>query len=47
MSRFVRQSAYRHVFGTPAKKEKVHDNIKISGAFPELRDARGLADAET
>ncbi|KAK4692143.1 hypothetical protein P7C70_g9193, partial [Phenoliferia sp. Uapishka_3] len=32
MSRFVRQSSYRHVFGQPAKKEKVYDNIK-GGAF--------------
>lgn len=29
MSRFVRQSSYRHTFGTP-KKEK-YENIKISG----------------
>lgn len=29
MSRFVRQSSYRHVYGQPAKKEKVHDNIKV------------------
>ncbi|KAK4058430.1 Coronin-like protein crn1 [Microbotryomycetes sp. JL221] len=32
MSRFVRPSSYRHVYGQPAKKEKVHDNIKISAS---------------
>ncbi|ORY48409.1 hypothetical protein BCR35DRAFT_310850 [Leucosporidium creatinivorum] len=32
MSRFVRQSSYRHVFGQPAKKELVHDNVKISAS---------------
>lgn len=32
MSRFVRQSSYRHVYGTPAKKENVYDNIKISAS---------------
>ncbi|KAM0754761.1 DUF1900-domain-containing protein [Meredithblackwellia eburnea MCA 4105] len=32
MSRFVRPSSYRHVFGQPAKKEKVYDNIKISAS---------------
>ncbi|GAA5821405.1 hypothetical protein JCM11251_004607 [Rhodosporidiobolus azoricus] len=30
MSRFVRQSAYRHTFGTPAKRELQHENIKVS-----------------
>ncbi|KAI9357008.1 hypothetical protein DFJ73DRAFT_821808 [Zopfochytrium polystomum] len=30
MSRFVRASKYRHVFGTPNKKEQCYDNLKIS-----------------
>ncbi|GAA5891381.1 hypothetical protein JCM6882_004677 [Rhodosporidiobolus microsporus] len=30
MSRFVRQSAYRHTYGTPAKRELQHENIKVS-----------------
>jgi len=30
MSRFVRASKYRHVFGTAEKKEKCYDNIKAS-----------------
>lgn len=29
-SRFVRASKYRHVFGTPNKRENCFDNIKIS-----------------
>lgn len=29
-SRFVRSSKYRHVFGTPAKKEHTYDGIKVS-----------------
>ncbi|GAA5974189.1 hypothetical protein JCM11641_003315 [Rhodosporidiobolus odoratus] len=29
-SRFVRQSAYRHTFGTSAKREDCYDNIKTS-----------------
>jgi coronin-1B/1C/6 len=29
-SRFVRSSKYRHVFGTPAKKELIFDGIKPS-----------------
>lgn len=33
MSRsFVRSSKYRHVFGTPYKKDKCYDNIRISKA---------------
>ncbi|GAA5898134.1 uncharacterized protein JCM6883_000934 [Sporobolomyces salmoneus] len=32
MSRFVRQSAYRHTFGTPAKREDCYDNVKISAS---------------
>jgi len=32
MSRFVRPSKYRHVFGQPAKKEHCLDNVKISGS---------------
>ncbi|KAG0240636.1 Coronin-like protein crn1 [Mortierella sp. GBA43] len=31
MSRFVRASKYRHVFGTGAKREACHDNVKVSG----------------
>lgn len=30
MSTFVRQSKYRHVFGTPAKREESYDQIKVS-----------------
>ncbi|PWN54036.1 putative CRN1 [Violaceomyces palustris] len=30
MSRFVRPSKYRHVYGNPAKKEGCHDNVKVS-----------------
>jgi len=29
-SRFVRSSKFRHVFGTPAKKECCYDNLKVS-----------------
>src|SRR6185437_5066020 len=29
-SRFVRSSKFRHVFGTPAKKECSYDNLKVS-----------------
>ena len=29
-NRFVRSSKFRHVFGTPYKKEKCYDNIKIT-----------------
>ncbi|KAF8521592.1 microtubule binding protein [Hysterangium stoloniferum] len=32
MSRFVRSSKYRHVFGQPAKKEHCLDNVKLSGS---------------
>ncbi|GAA5839059.1 hypothetical protein JCM5353_008719 [Sporobolomyces roseus] len=32
MSRFVRQSHYRHLYGTPAKREDSYDNIKISAS---------------
>ncbi|GAA5996308.1 hypothetical protein JCM5350_006508 [Sporobolomyces pararoseus] len=32
MSRFVRQSAYRHTYGTPAKREDCYDNVKISAS---------------
>ncbi|KAF9365841.1 Coronin-like protein crn1 [Mortierella sp. NVP85] len=31
MSRFVRPSKYRHVFGTAAKRELGYDNVKVSG----------------
>lgn len=27
---FVRSSKYRHVFGTPAKKDLCYDNIKVT-----------------
>jgi len=30
MSRVVRQSKYRHVFGTPVKKENCYDDIRLS-----------------
>ncbi len=30
MSRFVRPSKYRHVYGTAAKKELCYDNVKVS-----------------
>jgi coronin-1B/1C/6 len=30
MSKFVRQSKYRHVFGTQAKREECYDQIKVS-----------------
>jgi len=30
MSRVVRQSKYRHVFGTPHKREQCYDNLKIN-----------------
>jgi hypothetical protein len=30
MSRFVRPSKYRHVFGTSYKKELFYDNLKVS-----------------
>jgi coronin-1B/1C/6 len=30
MSRFVRASSYRHVYGTPNKKEQCFDNLKVS-----------------
>jgi len=30
MSRFVRQSKYRHVFGQPAKKEECYQNIAVT-----------------
>ncbi|KAL1915477.1 uncharacterized protein VTP21DRAFT_6601 [Calcarisporiella thermophila] len=30
MSRFVRASKFRHVFGTPAKREACYDNLKVS-----------------
>ncbi|KAF9784948.1 microtubule binding protein [Thelephora terrestris] len=32
MSRFVRASKYRHVFGQAAKKEHALDNVKVSGS---------------
>ncbi|KAF9581870.1 Coronin-like protein crn1 [Lunasporangiospora selenospora] len=31
MSRFVRPSKYRHVYGTAARRELCYDNVKISG----------------
>jgi hypothetical protein len=30
MSRFIRASSYRHVYGTPNKKEQCFDNLKVS-----------------
>jgi WD40 repeat protein len=30
MSKFVRSSKYRHVFGTPNKKENSYDNVKVT-----------------
>ncbi|KAJ3061500.1 Coronin-like protein crn1, partial [Podochytrium sp. JEL0797] len=30
MSRFVRASKYRHVYGTPNKKDQCYDNLKVS-----------------
>lgn len=30
MSKFVRSSKFRHVFGTPNKKDKCYDNIRVS-----------------
>jgi WD40 repeat protein len=30
MSKFVRSSKYRHVFGTPTKKENSYDNVKVT-----------------
>ncbi|KAJ3288432.1 Coronin-2B [Borealophlyctis nickersoniae] len=30
MSRFVRASKYRHVYGTPAKRDQSFDNLKVS-----------------
>jgi len=30
MSRFVRASKYRHVFGQPAKKDQCFDNVRVS-----------------
>ncbi|TFY62268.1 hypothetical protein EVG20_g6764 [Dentipellis fragilis] len=32
MSRFVRASKYRHVFGQPAKKEHGYENVKVSNS---------------
>ncbi|SCZ92845.1 BZ3501_MvSof-1269-A2-R1_Chr1-1g00479 [Microbotryum saponariae] len=32
MSRFVRASNYRHVYGSPAKREQTHENVKISAS---------------
>ncbi|KAN0062647.1 Coronin-like protein crn1 [Thecaphora frezii] len=32
MSRFVRPSKYRHVFGHPAKKEMSYENVKVSNS---------------
>lgn len=32
MSRVVRSSKFRHVFGTPYKKERCYDNIRITKA---------------
>ena len=29
-NKFVRSSKFRHVFGTPAKRDKCYDNIRIS-----------------
>jgi coronin-1B/1C/6 len=31
MSRFVRASKFRHVFGTAAKRESCYENIRVSG----------------
>ncbi|KAH8917594.1 DUF1900-domain-containing protein [Atractiella rhizophila] len=30
MARFVRSSSYRHVYGSPAKREKTYDNVRVS-----------------
>ena len=30
MSRFVRPSKFRHVFGTPNKRDSTYDNLKVS-----------------
>lgn len=30
MSRFVRASKFRHVYGTPAKRDGCYDNLRIS-----------------
>jgi hypothetical protein len=35
MSRFVRPSKYRHVYGTAARKEDFYDNIKVRA--PSMR----------
>ncbi|RKP39563.1 hypothetical protein BJ085DRAFT_7387, partial [Dimargaris cristalligena] len=32
MSRFVRPSKYRHVFGTPAKRDHCYDNLRITNS---------------
>ncbi|KAJ3535410.1 hypothetical protein NM688_g6983 [Phlebia brevispora] len=32
MSRFVRASKYRHVFGQPGKKEYGYENLKVSNS---------------
>ncbi|KZV84976.1 DUF1899-domain-containing protein, partial [Exidia glandulosa HHB12029] len=32
MSRFVRASKYRHVFGQPGKKEYAVDNVKLTNS---------------
>ena len=32
MSRVVRSSKFRHVFGTPYKKDRCYDNIRITKA---------------
>src|SRR5215470_12183703 len=32
MSRFVRASKYRHVFGQPGKKEYAYENVKVTSS---------------
>ncbi|KAI9184292.1 Coronin-like protein crn1 [Blastocladiella emersonii ATCC 22665] len=32
MSRFVRQSKYRHVYGTPNKRDNCYDNVRVSSS---------------
>lgn len=41
MSRFVRQSKYRHVFGQPAKKEECYQNIAVTRSAWDANFIRG------
>lgn len=47
MSRFVRPSSYRHVYGQPAKKEKVYDNIKVSAIWHQNAEQTRLTASPT